>query len=125
MVELDVALAGSTVVPMSAPRPHSPADLALAPVLIGIEQNLARLRSSGDIEYALALDLNDDDGWYHSAGERASRIARFAVRGVDLHGWQVQPTPDRYGLAVSHGGYSVSIMFGRQVCDSVEHKATV
>lgn len=110
---------------MSAPRPHSPADLALAPVLIGIEQNLVRLRASSDIEFTLALDLNDDDGWYYSPDERAGRVARFAVRGVDLHGWQVKPTPDRCGLAVSHGEYSVSIMCGSQVCDYIEHRVRV
>ena len=108
---------------MSAPRPRSPTDLALAPVLIGIEQNLARLRASDDVEYALALDLNDDDGWYHSADERARRVMRAAVRDVDLHGWQVMPTQDRCGLAVTHGGYSVCVMLGSRLADYVEHPA--
>ena len=40
---------------MTSPHPHSPADLALAPVLINIERNLARVRDSDDLEYALAL----------------------------------------------------------------------
>lgn len=110
---------------MSAPRPHNPADLVLAPILIEIEQNLARLRASSDLEFALALDLNDDDHWYHSAEERARRVARVATRNVDLHGWQAEPTADRYGLAVSHGEYSVSIMFGSAICDYIEHDATV
>jgi hypothetical protein len=50
---------------MSTPRPRSPADLALAPVLIEIEGNLARLRSSDDLGLTLALDLNDDERLYH------------------------------------------------------------
>lgn len=110
---------------MSAPRPHSPADLALAPVLIGIERNLARLRSSSDIEYELELDLNDYDGFYHAPDERARRVQRSAIRSVDLHGWDVRPTEDRCGLLVSHGAYSVSVMFGREVTDYIEHAALV
>ena len=59
---------------MTSPHPHSPADLALAPILINIERNLARVRDSEDLEYALALALNDDGGWYPSAAERAERV---------------------------------------------------
>jgi len=106
---------------MSDPRPHSPADLALAPVLIGIERNLARLRDSDDLEYALAVGLNDDAGWYTSAGARARRIQTSAVRDVDLHGWTVNPTPDLQGLAVSHGDYTVSVMLGKRLANYVEH----
>ncbi len=109
------------VVTMSQPHPHSAADLALAPVLISIERNLAQLRSSTDLELALALDLNDDDSWYSSAEERAQRVLKTATRGVDLHGWTVTPTPDRNGLAVSHGGYTVSVMLGAQLTDYVQH----
>ncbi len=105
---------------MSSPRPHSTADLALAPVVIGIEQNLAPLRTSSDINYDLALALNDDDGWYRTAAERAGRLQRSAVRDVDLHGWDVRPTADLCGLAVTHGEYCVSIMFGRSLTDYIE-----
>ncbi|HVB45732.1 MAG TPA: hypothetical protein VNF47_23915 [Streptosporangiaceae bacterium] len=108
---------------MSAPRPHSTADLALAPVLIGIERNLARLRASGDLQYSLALDLNDDDGWYHGPEERALRVCRSALRDVDSHGWQVSPTADRCGLLVSHGEYRVSLMLGRELTEYIEHEA--
>ena len=106
---------------MSDPRPHSAADLAMAPVLISIERNLAILRDSDDLEYALALDLNDDGRLYHTAGERARRVREFATRGLDLHGWTVSPTPDLQGLAVSHGDYAVSVMFGKQLANYVEH----
>jgi hypothetical protein len=106
-----------TVVVMSAPHPHSAADLALAPVLISIERNLARLRDSTDIEYELALKLNDDGHWYHDAAERVHRLQRFATRNVDLHGWNVSPTQDLHGLAVEHGEYRVSIMLGKRLAD--------
>jgi hypothetical protein len=109
------------VIPMTAPHPRSAADLALAPVLIGIERNLARLRDSDDLEYALALDLNDDDSWYPAPGERARRLQLCATRNVELHGWTVTPTSDLQGLAVSHGEYTVSIMLGKQLAGYVEH----
>jgi hypothetical protein len=109
------------VVTMSQPHPHSAADLALAPVLISIERNLSQLRSSTDLELALALDLNDDDRWYSSAEERAQRVLKSATRDVDLHGWTITPTPDWNGLAVSHGEYTVSLMLGAQLTDYVQH----
>jgi hypothetical protein len=115
---------GSTVVPMSTPHPHSLADLALAPVLIGIERNLARLRDGADLEFALALALNDDRSWYHSAAERARRVLQAGIREVDLHGWTVSPTPDWHGLAVSHGEYSVPVMLGRRLTGYIEHGVT-
>lgn len=105
---------------MSTPRPHSPADLALAPVLIELERNLARLRASDDLEFLLELDLNDADFFYHGPAERAVRLAKFATREVDLHGWSVTPTADLYGLAVEHGEYVVSLMFGQRLTDYVQ-----
>jgi hypothetical protein len=107
------------VVSMSNPHPHSAPDLALAPILIRIERNLARLRDSENLAYEFALSLNDDNSFYHTAVERAQRVRRSAVRDVDLHGWSVEPTPDNYGLAVTHGEYTVAVMFGRQLTDYV------
>jgi hypothetical protein len=106
------------------PHPHSAADLALAPVLINIERNLAPLRDSEDLEYALALALNDDNMWYHSAAERAGRVQEFATRSVDLHGWHVSPSPDLQGLVVEHSDYRVSLMFGKQIANYVEYGMT-
>jgi hypothetical protein len=40
-----------------------------------------------------------------------------------LHGWRVNPTQDLYGLAVTHGDVSVSLMFGKDLVDYVtEHR---
>jgi hypothetical protein len=103
---------------MSTPRPHSPADLALAPVLIELERNLARLRASDDLEFLLSLDLNQEL-FYHGPAERAQRLENFATREVDLHGWSVTPTRDLYGLAVTHGEYAVSLMFGERLVEYV------
>ncbi len=106
---------------MSTPRPHSVTDLALSPVLVSIERNLAWLRDNDDLRYALAIELNDDDSEYPTADDRARRVRMAAVRNVDLHGWTVTPTADRYGLAVSHGEYTVSIMLGRRLAEYVEN----
>ena len=108
---------------MSTSLPHSPAAHALATVLIEVERNLERLRASDDLEVLLELDLNDDDWLYHGPAERAERLENFAIREVDLHGCAVQPTPDRYGLAVQHGEYTVSVMFGRRLVGYVESGA--
>jgi hypothetical protein len=109
---------------MSAPLPHSVTDLALSPVLVGIERNLARLRDNKDVGFALAVELNDDDIMYPTASDRARRIRAVAVRDVDLHGWAVTPTADMHGLAVTHGEYTVSIMLGRRLAEYVEHGFT-
>jgi hypothetical protein len=109
------------VIPMSAPLPHSVTDLALSPVLLSIERNLAGLRDSDNLEYALAIELNDDDSMYPTASDRARRVQAIAVRNVDLHAWTVTPTTDRQGLAVTHGEYTVSIMLGRRLADYIEH----
>jgi hypothetical protein len=106
---------------MSAPHPHSVTDLALSPVLVGIERNLAFLRDNDDLRYALAVELNDDDSQYRTAADRARRVRTVAVRDVELHGWSVAPTADGHGLAVWHGGYTVSIMLGRRLAGYVEN----
>jgi hypothetical protein len=108
---------------MPSPRPHSPADLALAPVLINIERNLAQVRDSDDLEYAFALALNDDGAWYTSAAERADRVQQLATRNVDLHGWHVTPAPDRQGLVVEHGHYRVTLTLGQRLAAYVARGA--
>jgi hypothetical protein len=106
---------------MSAPHPHSPADLALAPVLISIERNLARVRDGADLNFTLALALNDDSSMYRTPAERADRVQRAATGDVDLRGWSARPTPDGYGLAVRHGEYEVTLMMGPRLTDYIRH----
>ena len=105
---------------MSTPLPHSPSELALAPVLIAIERRLELLRASDDLELLLSLDLDDQERFYHGSAERAGRLEKFATRELDLHGWTVRPTPDLYGLAVQHGEYTVPVMFGRRLVGYIE-----
>ncbi len=113
----------ATVVLMSAPHPHSLADLSLAPVLIGIERNLKGLRANEDLEFGLALQLNDSDSLYHSPAQRAGRVVRYATEGIDMHGWTVEPTGDLYGVRVQHGEYEVSLMLGKRLTSYVEGTA--
>jgi hypothetical protein len=111
------------VVSMTAPHPHSVADLSLAPVLIELERNLVALRANKDIEFGLALQLNDIESMYHNAAERAARVLQCVTRGVELHGWTVEPTGDLYGLSVRHGEYQVSLMLGKRLAGYVEGPA--
>ena len=52
------------------------------------------------------------------------RIVKGATRNLNLHGWTIRPTPDMQGLTVSHGEYTVSIMFGKQLANYIEHGTT-
>lgn len=105
---------------MSTPHPHSAADLSLAPILISIERKLAHMRDCEDLEYEFALELNDDDRWYHTPAERAERVVQIAIRDVPMHGWQAHPTPDLQGVSVEHGDYQVSVMLGSRLTGYIE-----
>jgi hypothetical protein len=109
---------------MSTSLPHAAAGHALAIALIEIERNLERLRVSDDLEVLLELDLNDEDLLYHGPAGRAGRLQEFATREIDLHGCTVRSTPDLYGLAVQHGEYTVSVMFGKRLTGYVEDGGT-
>lgn len=103
--------------------PHTIRDLALAPALIHIEDNLRMLRDSDDVMFALTLELNDIEYGRRSPADRAARVQNAAVRNVELHGLDVCPTDDLCGLEVSHGAYRVSVMLGKQLAEYVEHGA--
>lgn len=106
---------------MSTNRPHSTIDLALAPVLINIEHNLQRLRTSDNLMLALALELNDIEDRYRSPIDRAGRLQEAAIRNVNLHGLTVRPTDDLHGLEVAHDEYRISVMLGKPLVEYVEH----
>ena len=69
-------------------------------------------QDDGDL---VEVGTNDDDRRYHGPAERAERLEKFTTFEVDLHHWSVTPTPDQYGLAVTHGEYAVSLMFGQRL----------
>lgn len=101
--------------------PHSPSDLALAPVLINIENNLQMLRASTDVVFGLALTLNDLEDQYLLPRDRAERVLEAATVNVNLHGLTVRPTDDLHGLEVSHDGHRISLMLGKRLVDYVEN----
>ncbi len=105
---------------MPSVYPHSPADLAIAPVLIQLERNLDLLRRADDLVFELALELNDTESLYETPRSRAERVVRAATRNVSLHGLVVSPTLDLQGLSVAHGEYRVSLMLGGPVAAYVE-----
>jgi hypothetical protein len=55
----------------------------------------------------------------------AHRIQAFATRRVSLHGPECFPSQDRYGLAVWHGDFSVTLAFGKAVTDYVQNGRAV
>ena len=104
-------------------HPHSPADLAIAPVLIQIERNLDLLRRADDLVLELALELNDTESLYETPASRAARIVRAATRNVNLRGLEASPTADLHGVSVTHGEFRVSLMLGGHVVEYVERGA--
>ncbi len=108
---------------MATPYPRSGSDLALAPVLIRLEQNLELLRTARSIPFELALELNDDERSYPTPQTRAARLLRAATRNVNLHGLTAASTADLNGLSVSHGEYRVSLMLGARLADYVRSGA--
>lgn len=108
---------------MPTPYPRSGSDLALAPVLIQLEQNLEQLRAARSIPFELALDLDDIESLYETPESRAARVVRAATRHVNLHGLRVAPSADLNGLTVSHGEYRVSLMLGARLTEYVRDGA--
>ncbi len=97
-------------------RPRTPIDLALAPVAVEIDMNLAQLRDLpfDEIGYRLdlALDRPESSG---SVDERCERMIASAVRNVDLHGWEPCITADHARLRLSGGSASLDIGLSAEV----------
>jgi hypothetical protein len=100
--------------------PKEAADLALAPVAVQIDQNLARIRdmSVEQIGADLALQLNDvparDD-----ADERADRVREVALRFVEMHGWEAEVTHDYARLRLTGGSVSIELGLSATVRDYI------
>jgi hypothetical protein len=94
-------------------RPKSSKDLALAPVAVGIDGNLQRLRtrSQDGIEFELQLEL-DRPAFTGSREERGDRVLRLALRDVDLHGWLAEMTPDGSAVRITGGSVSLDVAVG-------------
>lgn len=91
--------------------PKQQKDLALAPVAVGIDRNLQRMRdvSPHDVLAELELEL-DRPAMCTERVERAELVLRQALRDVDLHGWTANVTDD--GCRIHLDGGSVSLDLG-------------
>jgi hypothetical protein len=101
---------------MATVKPHSPLDLALAPVAVAIDVNLQRLRgkSGRDIgtELVLELDRQHDES---NAADREATVLRQALRDVDMHGWHAELTDDRASVRLTGGSVSLDVGLGADV----------
>lgn len=91
-------------------RPKARADLALAPVAAEIDLNLQQLRDErlGEIFSRIGLTLNlGAPGATRDA--RAAEVLEFAVRNVDLHGWEVTVSDDATRLHLQGGSVSLEV----------------
>jgi hypothetical protein len=89
--------------------PKEPTDLALAPVAVQIDRNLAPIRdiSPEEIRYSVALQLNavtpeTDTG-------RAEQIHDIAVRDVEMHNWHADVSADHARLKLAGGSVSLEL----------------
>jgi hypothetical protein len=102
--------------------PKTPKDLTLAPVAVAIDENLQYLRdvSLEELDARLELSLNRPlrDA---SPAERARGVLEVATRGVDLHGWQAELTPDHARLHLRGGSVTLDLGLGAVVRDYIEH----
>jgi hypothetical protein len=96
------------------PRPRTPTDLTLAPVVVQIDLNLQRMRdkSAADVEAELELEF-DQPANSADRAERVELVLRQALRDVDLHGWRASISDD--GSRVQLEGGSVTLDLGLSV----------
>lgn len=92
-------------------RPKVPKDLSLAPVAAQIDRNLQRLRdepSAIEIDREIVLETNMT-GWKGTREEREQRLLEYALRNVELHGWEAAITEDGARLRLSGGSVSLDL----------------
>jgi hypothetical protein len=89
--------------------PTELADLALAPVAVNIDRNLAPLRDipPDQIGFNVALQLDEPEA--PSSERRAEQIRRVALRHVDMHDWQAEISADLTRLRLSGGSVSLEL----------------
>ncbi len=101
-------------------HPRNPTDLLLAPVAAEVDQNLSVLRdkdfSQVELELALALDLPAAE----TSGGRSGQVLRAALRGVDVHGWDAEITPDNARLKLTGGSVTLELGLGKALTSYIE-----
>lgn len=92
-------------------RPKVPKDLSLAPVAAEIDRNLQRLRDiagAGEIDREIVLETNLM-GREGTRAEREQRLLEYALRNVEMHGWDAAITEDAARLRLSGGSVSLDL----------------
>jgi len=92
--------------------PRVPGDLLLAPVAAAIDLNLQHLRALTVGELSLELDILEECA---TRDDRASRVARAALRDVDTHGWLAEITDDGARLRLTGGSVSLDLGLSREL----------
>jgi hypothetical protein len=102
-------------------RPRVPTDLALAPVAAEIDLNLQPLRDKPPVELlsriGLALNL---DGPGATREERAEEVLEYAVRNVDLHGWEASVSDDATRLHLEGGSVTLEVGLSSTIKSYIE-----
>jgi len=97
----------------------------LAPVAVEIDRNLKRIRdcSAQDVVAELELEL-DQPAVCRERDRRAELVLRQALRGVDLHGWSVEITPDGSRLHLDGGSVSVDLGLSPSITGYIQNGAS-
>jgi hypothetical protein len=102
-------------------RPRVPTDLSLAPVAAEIDLNLQRLRNERPAEIFSRLGLTLNLGAPGATREeRADEVLAFAVRQVDLHGWEVSVSDDATRLHLEGGSVTLEVGLSSTLQDYIE-----
>lgn len=102
-------------------HPKTPNDLLLAPVAVGIDLNLQRLRdrTPPEIDDEIALTLN-----VHTVGsDRPSRekwLVETATRFVDLHHWRPSIAEDACRLRLDGGSVTLDLGLSANLARYIE-----
>ena len=95
--------------------PKTPTDLTLAPVAVGIDLNLQRLRDAEPklLLEEIVLTLNTEPGDTRDA--RAKQIYEIATRGIDLHGWNASISDDSTRLQLRGGSVTLDLGLSERI----------
>jgi hypothetical protein len=101
-------------------HPKKPADLALAPVAVEIDQNLQPLRDAAPalLLEELVLSLNTEPG--ETPAARAKQVLELATRRVDMHGWAASISADSTRIELRGGSVGLDVGLSAALRDYIE-----
>lgn len=100
--------------------PKTPVDLALAPVAVGIDINLKRIRDASpkDIVEEIIMSLNTEPGG--TRDQRAKQVLEVATRLVELHGWTAAISDDATRVELRGGTVDLDVGLSAGLRDYIE-----